>query len=274
MKDLVTVIITTKNEESVLERLLLSVKAQTYKLIETIVVDNGSSDRTKTIAKKYTKKVFDYGPERSAQRNFGVKNSRGKYLLILDADMELSPNVVTECVNLMSNRKNVGAVVIPEKSVAKRFWEKVKAYERSFYNVEGDEVTDAARFFARYAFDKVEGYDESITGPEDWDLPESIKNAGFAIGRVKALIYHYERVPNPFKLAKKKFYYGLKAYKYMDKHRVSPVSAKTIYFMRPVFYKNWRRLLQNPGLTLAMFFMLTLEQIGGGIGYVTGRILK
>jgi glycosyltransferase involved in cell wall biosynthesis len=268
---LVSVIITTKNEESVLERLLLSVAKQNYSPIEIIVVDNNSTDRTKLIAKKYTHKVFSFGPERSAQRNCGAKKASGSYLLFLDADMELSKNVVWECVEKIKGCKRVGAVAIPETSIAKTFWEKVKAFERSLYNEHGDSATDAARFFRKEIFEKVGGYDESITGPEDWDLPERIFEEGYQQTRTESKIFHYERVPNPLRLARKKYYYALTSYRYLRKHKISALSDKTIYLLRPVFYHNWKKILLHPVLSFSMFFMLTFEQIGGGLGYLVGK---
>src|SRR5688500_6010720 len=95
---LVSVIITTRNEEQVIERLLTSVKAQTYPEIELLVVDNNSEDNTKKITQKYTSKVYDFGPERSAQRNYGASKAKGSYLLFLDADMKLEKDVISECV--------------------------------------------------------------------------------------------------------------------------------------------------------------------------------
>ena len=44
--------------------------------------------------------------------------------------------------------------------------------------------------------------------------------------------------------------------------------------MRPVFYKNWKKLLMNPQMTISMMFMLTLEQVAGGIGYLVGKYKK
>lgn len=270
-KSVVSVIITTKNEQDVIENLLKSLKNQTYKKLEIILVDNNSSDLTVKIAKKYGIKVFTFGPERSTQRNFGAKKSKGKYLLFLDADMELSPSVIKECVKV-AQEDQVSGIVIPEVSVAKNFWERVKAYERSFYNEEGDIVTDAARFFLKKVFLKAGGYDESITGPEDWDLPENIKALGYRMNRINSVIYHRERITSIFNLARKKYYYGLKTYRYLKKHNISPVSAKTIFFLRPIFYKNWGKIAMNPFLSLSLIFMLTLELIAGGTGYFIGRI--
>lgn len=276
MKDrsLVSVIVTTKNEEKNIVKLLGSIMQQTYKNFETLVVDNNSSDETKNIAGKYTDKVYNFGPERSAQRNYGAKKGKGRYLLFLDADMELSPDVIKECVEVYHKSPNIGGVAIPEYSKAKNFWEKVKAFERSFYNEKGDPVTDAARFFDKQVFFKAGGYDETITGPEDWDLPETVHKLGYAILRSKAAIYHYERIANPLSLAKKKFYYALSAYKYLEKQHISVVSPKTIYFLRPVFYRNWKKLLMHPVLALAMIMMLSAELFGGGLGYLIGRMRR
>jgi len=271
---IVSVIITSKNEGRIISRLIKSIKSQTYEFKEVILVDNYSVDKTVKIAKKMGVKVYSFGPERSAQRNFGAKKALGEYLLFLDADMELTINVLKDCVEICYKDKKIGGVVIPEVSIAHTFWEKVKAYERSFYNESGDEVTDAARFFKKEAFVKVGGYDETITGPEDWDLPERIKKIGFKMGRVTVTIYHHERISNPFILAKKKFYYALSLNKYLQKHKINAFSAKTIYFLRPVFYKHWEKLLAHPALALGMILMFTLELLGGGLGYFVGRFKK
>lgn len=271
-KLLVSIVITTKNEEEVLKTLIESIFKQTYRYIEIILVDNRSSDNTLDIARKFKKvEIYQHGPERSAQRNFGAKNSKGEYLLFLDADMELAPDVIKNCVDV-AKRGRFSGVVIPEQSVAVNFWGRVKAFERSFYSEKGDPVTDAARFFSRQVFYKAGGYDESITGPEDWDLPDRIREAGYRIGRSSEKIYHHEHNVSLTGLFKKKFYYGLNAHKYLQKHNLPLVGPKTIYFLRPLFYKSWRKLVAHPILALAMVCMLFTELIGGGVGYLLGRI--
>lgn len=272
-QDLVSVIITSKNEGSVIGNLLVSINKQTYKKIEIILVDNHSTDETLEIAKKFGVKCYSFGPERSTQRNFGAKESRGKYLFFLDADMELTPNVIKNCVDV-ARIGNFSGVVVPEESVAVNFWGKIKAFERSFYSEKGDPITDAARFFLREVFFKIGGYDESITGPEDWDLPDRIREAGYRIGRCTDKIYHHEQNISLLKLFQKKFYYGLNAHKYLKKHNIPVISPKTIYFLRPLFYKNWTKLIRYPLLSAAMVCMLFVELIGGGLGYLVGRIRR
>lgn len=271
---LVSVVITTKNEGDVIRRLIKSIKSQTFKNREIILVDNNSTDNTLDIARSMNVKAYTVGPERSTQRNFGAKMAKGQYLLILDADMELTPKVISECVKLMKSDEKIGGIVIPEQSLSSGFWGKVKAFERSFYNEEGDEITDAARFFRKEVFENVGGYDESITGPEDWDLPDTIKKAGYKIVRINEIIYHYERIKSPFDLARKKFYYALKTHRYLSKQNISTFSPKTIYFLRPVFYRHFDKIITHPFLSICMFITLTIELFGGGFGYLIGRIKR
>lgn len=271
---LVSIIITTKNEASNIERLLKSIQKQSYKFLEVIVVDNNSADSTKKIAEQFTQKVYDFGPERSAQRNYGAMKSKGNYLFFLDADMELTAGVVKGCVEAMFKDTFLAGLSIAEKSVVTSFWEKIKGYERSFYNESGDVVTDAARFFKRSVFERIGGYDETITGPEDWDLSATLRSKDYKLGWVPNLIFHYEKAPSLFFLFRKKFYYGLRAHKYLSKQKVSTLSPQTIYFLRPVFYKQWKKILTHPILSLSMFLMLFVELTGGGLGYLTGKVKK
>ncbi len=271
---LVSVIIPTHNESAVIDRNLKALKIQKYPRVEIIVVDDGSTDNTVAIARKLSTRVFARThAERSVQRNFGAGKASGKYLFFLDADMEVQSTVINDCVKLMEANLAIGAIAIPERPIATNYWEKVKALERSFYSDFGDPATDAARFFSKNLFKKAGGYDETITGPEDWDLPETIVGMGFKIGRVSSRIRHYERIPSLIGLVKKKYYYGLTSHRYFKKHQLSVVGPKTIYFLRPIFYKNWRRLANNPTLTVGMFIVLTLEQIFGTLGYLKGRFV-
>lgn len=269
---LVSVIVTTKSSASTIGELLKSIKNQSYQNIETIVVDNNSIDKTLDLSKKYTDKVFQKGPERSAQRNFGVKNSTGEFLLIIDSDMVLNKNVVKECVEkYKSDSKDIGAVVIPEKSFGKGFWAKTKIMERQIN--QGETFFESARFFPKRIFLKFKGYDEGLTGPEDWDLSQRIGKR-YKISRIKSYILHNEGRLFLKTLFKKKFYYGLSAQKYLKKQNLSIISPVTVYFLRPAFYRNWQILIKNPTVALGMILMLIVEFAGGGLGYIIGRVKR
>lgn len=211
---LVSVIIPTRNSARTLDKCLTSVKNQTYKNIEIIVVDNNSTDDTVKIAKKYTDKVYTKGPERSAQRNFGVKKSKGSYVLIIDSDMYLTGNVVSSCVEKV--KQGAKSIIIPEKSFGVGFWAKVKAFERSFYV--NNDLIEAPRFFEKKLFEKLGGFDEDITGFEDWDLGNRVRLSGIKIYRIKEFILHDEGQMDLFGSSAKKSYYSKWLNKYKQKY--------------------------------------------------------
>ncbi|MBI4525323.1 MAG: glycosyltransferase family 2 protein, partial [Deltaproteobacteria bacterium] len=91
-----SVIILTYNEEHNLPDCLESLKGLESELF---VVDSGSTDRTREIAEQYGAKVFQHSFENyAAQRNWTQQNLpiRGEWLLHLDADERLTPELVTE----------------------------------------------------------------------------------------------------------------------------------------------------------------------------------
>ena len=209
---LVSVIVTTKNEEKNIENCLQSITNQTYKNFELIVVDNFSDDKTVQIAKNYKAEVYLKGNERSAQRNYGALKASGKFLIYLDADMILTNQLIEQCV-FQCECQNIDALYIPEKIVGKGFWIKVRDFERSFYS---GTVIDAVRFIRRDLFLKAGGFDESLVGPEDWDFDKKIRSLG-RIGLSKASLYHNEGTFNVKLYLKKKEYYTPGIQKYVQK---------------------------------------------------------
>lgn len=251
-------------------KLLESLEKQSFRDFEIVVVDNNSTDATKKIAQKYTKKVFNKGPERSVQRNYGAKKASGKYVLILDADMVLTKGVLQGCVKEVKKSEKTGGLIIPEKSFGMGYWAKVKAFEREFYV--GDETIEAPRFFKKDLFLKFGGYDTEITGPEDYDLPLRMRKSGERIGRIGEYILHNEKKFSVFGSAKKKFYYASNARKYMKKHP-EKIIVQGNFILRPVYFKKWRKLVGHPVLAVSMFFMRAVEMAGALLG-VASSILR
>src|SRR6266513_5232454 len=93
---LVSVIIPCYNQAHFLHEAIESVLAQTYSNREIIVVDDGSTDNTATVARCHSPPRYIYqenaGP--SAARNTGFEQSRGEYLVFLDADDRLLPEAL------------------------------------------------------------------------------------------------------------------------------------------------------------------------------------
>lgn len=262
---LISVIINTKNEEKSIEKCLKSLLAQSYPAenIEIIVVDNNSSDKTREISLKYTEKVFNRGPERSAQKNFGVEKSKGEYFIHLDADMVLGENVVAECVEKVSRDKNIVALYIPEIVTGKSFFSKVRRFERRFYD---GTAIDAVRFIRKDRFLEAGSFDEKLYACEDWDLDKRIKKLG-KVEIIQAVLYHNEEEFNLAKYLAKKEYYSKNLDVYIEKWGKNDPDIKKqfgfYYRFIGVFAENGkcRKFIRHPLLAAGMFFLRFLVGI-------------
>lgn len=273
IKPLVSVIIPTKNSSTTLGACLESVKTQRYSPVEVIVVDNYSNDKTLDLAHRHTSLLFSKGPERSAQRNFGVKKASGEYIVIIDSDMVLAPSVISDCVKLIESQPGLEGVVIPEESFGEGYWAQCKKLERSFYV--GVDYMEAARFFKRDTFLSVGGYDTKMVSGEDWDLSQRIEEVG-PLGRVSSYIYHNEGKISLLKTIKKKFYYAQKFATYREKggHSEKIKQQTGLLGRYRLFLSRPRLLFRNPVLGLGMLFMKTCEFAFGGLGYLQVLIHK
>ncbi len=271
---LVSVIIPTKNEEKNIKNCLDSIRHQSFPAgeIEVIIADDGSTDKTKEIARNYTDNVFDKDPgrsERSAQRNFGAQKALGKYIFYLDADMTLSPDVISECVSTLEKNNEIVALYVPEIIRGDNFWNKVRRFERSFYD---GTVIDAARFMRRDIFMKIGGFDETLTGPEDWDLDKKIRKIE-KINLIKNPLYHQESQFSVKNYLKKKAYYSQDFAIYSKKwgKKDSDIQKQLGFYYRfwGVFTENgkWKKLLSHPILTTEMYFLRFLV----GVNYITRK---
>ncbi|MBI5413570.1 glycosyltransferase [Candidatus Peregrinibacteria bacterium] len=253
---LVSVVVTTKNEEKHIAACLDSIKGQSYKNVEIIVVDNNSEDKTKEIALKYTPHVFNHGPERGAQRNYGlIKKAKGEYVMFVDADMTLSPHVIADCVERIKKDSSLVGLYISEIVTGNSFWSKVRRFERSFYD---GTVIDCVRFIKRDKFVEVGGFDESLTGGEDWDLDKKLRQIGKTVLARKP-IYHNEAEFNLKKYLHKKKYYAQSFSTYIAKWGKNDPDIKKQfgfwYRFFGVFTENgkWKKLVGHPILMVGMY---------------------
>jgi glycosyltransferase involved in cell wall biosynthesis len=268
---LVSVVLTTKNEEKNVANCLQSIKNQTYpqEKIEVIVVDNYSPDKTIEVAKKFTENIYRKGPQRAAQLNFGVQKAKGEYILYPDADMLLSENVISECVDKCEN-EDYDALYIPEEIVGHGFWISVRDFERSFYN---GTCVDAVRFVRKDKFLEISGFDGNIDfGPDDWDFNRRVKEIA-KVGLITAPLYHNEGRFNITWYLRKKGLYSKKLNKYVEKWGTDdPEIRKQLgmeYRLFGVFIegKKWQKLLRHPAKAFGICFLRFMV----GITYLRSR---
>ena len=111
ISDELTIVIPAKNEERLLPRLLMSLEEQDYPLMantRVILADADSTDRTIPLAMKFTNSLtltVIHGGLPSVGRNRGAICADSRYILFLDADIELpDPTLIRRAVERMKQK--------------------------------------------------------------------------------------------------------------------------------------------------------------------------
>ena len=182
--DLVSIVIPVYNRESFLAEAIESALAQGDIRSEILIVDDGSTDGTAEVARRYSERVTFLRQENAgppAARNRGVREARGEYLTFLDSDDLWPPErsrVLLE--RLVANPTALGAMghlqYIPvEVSRSERFAAARREAEPVLnYNL-------SASLFRAESFRAVGMFDESMEYSDDWDWFVRARDKGMRI---------------------------------------------------------------------------------------------
>ncbi len=191
----VSVIIPTYNYGHFIKDAIDSVFNQTYKNIECIIIDNGSTDNTKEMIKPFLEltnfKYFETENKGvSNARNFGVQQSTGDLILFLDADDLIQINKLESAVNLFSFNHKIDLVY----SEARYFKEASRS--KLYFNINCDDFNDkpwmktisgygtelvkmqlggnnfviSSPIFKKSILNKAMPFDNTLSHNEDWDF--------------------------------------------------------------------------------------------------------
>jgi len=269
-KPLVSIIIPVYNSEKTLEQCLESIENQRYDNIEIIVVESRkSSDRTLEIAERHNCRIFRlHDKERSPAINYGFEISKGKYVYRVDSDVVLDKSLVLEAVD-KCEVEGFDAVSIfwsPDPTIS--FWAKVRKLEKDCYK--GDLTHAGARFFRRDVFDKIDGFDENLVAAEDYDLYNKLKKTNFKIGIIDAEELHLGEPRRIRDIIKKQYYYGTTIRNFLKKNKSQ--GLKQVSPFRNSLFKNWKKFLQNPFLTVGFIVYEIIIYSSSIAGYLVSRI--
>lgn len=228
---MVSVIIPIVRNDQHIQECLECVKSSLYPNIETIVVDEGL--------------------ERSAQRNIGIKKAKGKYLLILDSDMMLTPMVITDCVYTMENHHDCVGIYIPERIVTPGWFGRLRDWERQFYT---GTLVDVVRFVRN----PCPLFDETLHGVEDSDWERQIH------GKKIVGIFHFNHHDKCglIKYLRKKAYYAKSLTAYKSKHPTDELLTFHYRCIRVFLERGkWKRLIAKPHYALGVALLLLARGI-------------
>jgi glycosyltransferase involved in cell wall biosynthesis len=272
MKDepLVSIVVPTLNSERFLEKCLRSIREQTYRNVEVIVVDNCSKDRTREIAEKYADSVLLKGSERCAQVNFGVSQARGKYVYKVDSDFVLEPNVVEEAVESCEKQGYDGITVHNTSDPAVSFWARVRKMERDCYI--NDEVNVAARFWTKEVFESVGGFDVDLIAGDDYDLQNRLLKSGCKIGRIEAQETHIGEPRSMAEIFRKHYYYGQNIGLFIQKNQQRALTQ--LNPLRPSLIKGLSRSARQPTLIVGFLVYQFLRYSAASLGMLVAEFHK
>jgi hypothetical protein len=265
---LVSVVVPTRNSRRTIEACLRSIRAQTYPAMELIVVDNGSTDGTWAAALRHADLALRGGPERSAQRNLGIAHAAGEWVLYVDADMELGPDVVERAVRAGRDDGAVG-VSIPEESVGPGFWTRCRTLERRC--LRGEPALLWPRLVRTGYLRATGGFALWLTGTEDAELHRRMLAHGAPIVPAGGLILHHEGRLTLAGLARKRFYYGKGLVAYRRAHP-GALSAQALAVGRAT-WRHRRLLLRQPVVAAGIVVIRGVELAAYLAGAAAGRRL-
>lgn len=176
---LISVIIPTFNRVDVLYRAIHSVLHQTFRDIEIIVVDDGSTDATRDLVLSIEDDRTMYVQQEhlgvSAARNRGISDSCGKLIAFLDSDDEWLPYKLEKQLELYGGNKDFichtdelwlrADQAVNQKNIHKKQggWFFERALERCL-------ISPSSVLISRSLLDKVGYFDENLPAAEDYDL--------------------------------------------------------------------------------------------------------
>lgn len=179
MEYVITVIISTLNEENYLPFLLEDLKAQSEKHFEVLIVDAHSDDHTKERALKFKDDLnlrFIESPKRhlSYQRNIGAEKAKGEYLFFIDADSRIGPEGIKNVLKHIDKEHH--GLYLPELISSNR-----KLGYRMLITGAGNLVkllqkigvpfsTGPMIIIKKELFDKIGGFSLKTTASEDHNL--------------------------------------------------------------------------------------------------------
>jgi glycosyltransferase involved in cell wall biosynthesis len=195
----VSVIIPTYNEEKMIGECLESLGKQTYKDIEVIVIDDGSTDTTSQLLRGAGKtgqvKVFSQGHKGAgAARNLGASKASGEILVFVDADMTFDKDFITKLIQPIVTGRTNGTFSKEEyvsnwDNVWARCWNLNQGWEPKRRHPKGyPNKQKVFRAILRSEFETVGGFDPKFGYMDDWSLSRKLKYQ--AVNAPGAIFYH------------------------------------------------------------------------------------
>ncbi|PHR14733.1 MAG: glycosyl transferase family 2 [Aequorivita sp.] len=199
---MVSVIVPCYNQASYLEEALASVLRQEYQEWECIIVNDGSTDATATISKKWIKKDkrFKYLEQENsgvvAARNNGIKQAVGDYVLPLDADDKIGKEYLAKALGRFKNNEKL-KLVYCEGEYFGELEKKWDLPEFTLQELATRNIIFNCAMFKKIDWERIGGYDANCTkGLEDWEFWIHLLKDGGEVYKIPKVCFYYRQVGN------------------------------------------------------------------------------
>ncbi|HRZ96311.1 MAG TPA: glycosyltransferase family A protein [Paludibacter sp.] len=181
--ELVSVIIPVYNMENFIDATLNSVLASSYRPLEVVVVDDGSTDNTGAIVTEFAAKnpnIHYFRQENkgvAAARNYAVSLTKGEYILPVDADNMISKEFISKALAILLAKPEV-KVVVPK---AEFFGDKSGEWKLPLFSLKllaRKNMIDTCAMYRKTDWVRIGGYCEEIIAREDWEFWISMLKEG------------------------------------------------------------------------------------------------
>ncbi len=257
---IISVVIPCYNSHQYLDEAIQSVRNQTIKDHEIIVINDGStSEETKEFLNNLPTDIIvlhknNGGP--ASARNVGIRHSKAEIIITLDSDDKFGNTFFAESIAILLKEKNVGVVssYVQEIGNSSKIWRTTASDDFSFLL---DNRIVACCAFRKQCWEEINGYDESMhLGLEDWDFWIRVTQRSWKVYIIQKPLFYYRKKNSSLMV---------------DKTRPN-MSVIMNYMMQK--HQNWflanlkkgiveKRLLNKNNLSLRRTFGLFIDKFKG-----------
>lgn len=190
---LVSIVIPAYNAEAFVKEAIESAYNQSYRPIEVIVIDDGSTDNTwkiiNAIKEPNLHLIHQENKGVSAARNVGINRSKGEFIKFLDADDLLLDGLKDQVAHALTLKDNeISVSLFKSKGNIQEF--------KNWFSM----YTPWIPLFPKKALEKVGGFDASMSFGEDMELTFNLQTVGYHFVQCISVSYEYRFAYNPVSL--------------------------------------------------------------------------
>lgn len=279
MNSSVSVIIPNYNRQDLIIEAMDSVKSQTHRPIELIVVDDGSSDNSVKIIKEWMNEnrmdefscqlICQENKGGNAARNSGILIAQAEYIAFLDSDDLWHRNKLEKQLKVLSSAERIGAVYCGLQHIEAENGKVIEKVDREYIQgdiysrmlIKDETAPTSTYMIKKVVFDEVGMFDLELEARQDWDMWIRVASK-YQITAVPEVLVDYRHhsgtrtASNPNK--------EINAYrqirlKYADMLKMQPLKVQKA--AKAAYYKRMARVHFHHGISLKLSFEYAFKAI-------------